>query len=96
MYKATHVEGIDKGDIMLYALSTCGWCRKTRKLLDELGVAYNYVYTDLESDENQDIIDEEVRRLNAHGSYPTIVINGDNCIIGYDPDSIKGALDDRS
>ncbi len=23
-----HVEGENKGDVVLYALSTCGWCKK--------------------------------------------------------------------
>ena len=40
------VEGADKGDVLLYALSTCHWCKKTRALLDELGVKYRYVYID--------------------------------------------------
>jgi glutaredoxin-like protein NrdH len=43
----THVTGKDKGKVMLYALSTCGWCKKTRALLEELGVAYDYLYVDL-------------------------------------------------
>ena len=41
-----HVEGEDRGDVMLYALSTCGWCKKTKALLQELGVAYKYVDVD--------------------------------------------------
>ena len=47
MVKKEHVEGENKGKILLYALSTCGWCRKTRQLLDDLGVAYDYIYVDL-------------------------------------------------
>ena len=31
-----HVDGQDKGKVMLYALSTCVWCKKTKKLLDKL------------------------------------------------------------
>ena len=42
-----HVPGKKVGDIMLYALSTCGWCRKTRELLQEMGVDYSYEYVDL-------------------------------------------------
>ena len=32
---------------MLYALSTCVWCRRTKQLLDQLGVEYDYVDVDL-------------------------------------------------
>ena len=27
---------------MLYALSTCQWCHKTKVLLEELGIAFDY------------------------------------------------------
>ena len=36
-----HVPGKDKGKIMLYALSTCGWCQKVKRFLNNLGVEYN-------------------------------------------------------
>ena len=49
--KIEKVKGKNKGKIMLYALSTCVWCKKTKKFLDQLGVEYNYVYVDqLEED----------------------------------------------
>ena len=42
-----HVTGKDKGKIMLYALSTCIWCKKTKEFLSSVGVAYDYIYVDL-------------------------------------------------
>ena len=30
-----HIPGKKSGQIMLYALSTCVWCQKTKKLLEE-------------------------------------------------------------
>ena len=33
--------------VMLYALSTCIWCRKTRQLLEDEKVTYDYLYVDL-------------------------------------------------
>ncbi len=32
-----YVPGKNEGKFMLYALSTCGWCRKTKSFLDKLG-----------------------------------------------------------
>ena len=43
-----HVEGQDKGNLVLFALSTCGWCKKTRALIEDIGASYDYVYVDLE------------------------------------------------
>ena len=41
--KMNHVTGTNKGQIVLYGLSTCVWCRKTKVLLDQIGVEYNYI-----------------------------------------------------
>jgi hypothetical protein len=39
---SVHVPGKKSRRIMLYALSTCGWCHKTKKLLDDLGVVKQF------------------------------------------------------
>ena len=36
MVEMQHVEGQDKGKLVLFALSTCGWCKKTRALIEDL------------------------------------------------------------
>ena len=87
-----HVTGKKAGDIMLYALSTCGWCRKTRELLQELGVEYSYEYVDnLEGDERQKVM-KTVEKWNPSCSFPTLVLNNKKCIVGYNPDAIKQEL----
>ncbi len=87
----SHVDGTDKGDVTLYALSTCGWCRKTRDLLTELGVEYRYTYVDLQSGRDRDEAIEAVRKINAALSFPTLVVNG-TTILGYNEEQIRGAL----
>ena len=89
---AKHVDGRDKGSIMLYALSTCGWCRRTKALLGELGVAYDYIDVDLLRGKEQDDVIEEVKKYNPDCNFPTIVINGQQCIVGFKEDEIRGAL----
>lgn len=84
-----HVNGVNKGKIMLYALSTCVWCKKTKKLLDKLGVQYDYVYVDqLEGDEKESTKDE-IMKYNPRCSFPTLVINDEKCIAGFKEDEIK-------
>lgn len=87
-----HIEGKKKGKVMLYALSTCVWCKKTKRLLNQLGVDYSYVDVDLASTEDKEQINSVVLRWNPSGSYPTIVIDDRQSITGYDPDKIKGVL----
>jgi len=90
--KIEHVNGENKGKIMLYALSTCGWCRKTKDFLKKLGVEYSFVYVDLlEGDDRAEAI-EQVAKWNSRRSYPTIVINDKLCVSGYKEDEIKEAL----
>jgi glutaredoxin len=91
MLQVEHVEGKNKGKIMLYALSTCGWCRKTKELLNELGVEYEYIYVDLLEDEDKDTAMDEVKKWNPRCSFPTLVID-DKCIVGFKEDEIREAL----
>ena len=87
-----HVNGKKKGNIMLYALSTCGWCAKTKELLRALGVEFNYVYVDLLEEKEQDDAMNEVERWNPKGSFPTLVIRDMICIVGFREDEIREAL----
>ncbi len=89
-----HVAGKKKGHIMLYALSTCVWCRKTKRLLNELGVDYDYVDVDLVDPDEKDDIKQTVLKWNSKGSYPTIVVDDEHSIIGYDPGKLKEELGD--
>ena len=38
---------MDQPKVFLYALSTCGHCRNTKKLLDSHNVQYDFVDVDL-------------------------------------------------
>lgn len=87
-----HVKGKSKGHVVLYALSTCGWCRKTKKLLNNLGVEYYYTDVDLLKEKERDEVMKIVRRYNSRGSFPTLVIDDNKCIVGYEEDEIKKEL----
>ena len=78
--KIEHVKGENKGKIMLYALSTCMWCKKTKMLLDYL-----------EGDE-RDETKREIMKWNPRCSFPTMVINDKVCIVGFKEEKIKEAL----
>jgi len=88
-----HVAGRNKGKVMLYALSTCIWCRKTKKLLDDLGVEYDYVDVDLESGAEKTALTKEIIKHADEIVFPTMVINDSICIKGYDPDKVKEKLE---
>jgi glutaredoxin-like protein NrdH len=87
-----HVSGINKGKVVMYGLSTCVWCRKTKQLLTDLGVDFDFIYVDkLEGDEEDQVV-KEVRHFNPSVSFPTTVIKGEKAIVGFREKEIREAL----
>ena len=86
------VEGKNKGEIMIYALSTCGWCSKTKEFLKNLGVEFQYVDVDLLFGSDREKTLEEIKKWNPYSSFPTLVINQKDCVVGFDQEKIKQAL----
>lgn len=86
------VPGKKSRALMLYALSTCGWCQKTRKLLDDLGVEYRYLYVDQVSGEERRQAMREVSRWNPSASFPTLVVDGTSAIVGFKEEEIRAVV----
>ena len=79
--------------VMIFTLSTCGWCKKTKKLLKDLDVEYEYVDIDLVSGDEREKVREELRKHNPRMSAPTVVIDdGENIIVGFDEEEVREAL----
>lgn len=78
--------------LKLYALSTCIWCRKTEKHLEDLKVQYEVVYVDKLSGDEREQVMAEVARHNPSKSFPTLVIDGARVVVGFKPDEIRKAL----
>ena len=90
--RGNHVSGVDRGKVIMYGLSTCVWCKKTKKLLTDLGVDFDYVYVDrLEGKEEEEAV-EEVRRFNPTVSFPTTIINDEKAIVGFKEKEIRESL----
>ena len=87
-----HVDGENRGDITLFALSTCGWCQKTKGLLKDIGVEYEYIDVDhlKESDRKEAL--EQIKIHNPKCSFPTMVIDNNRCIIGFNEEKTREAL----
>jgi glutaredoxin len=92
MVEMIHVDGKDKGSIKLFALTTCVWCKKTKKLLDSLDVAYDYVYVDTLQGSDRDQVMDEMKQWNPRRSFPTIVFGNQTSIAGFKEDQIKEIL----
>jgi glutaredoxin-like protein NrdH len=84
-----HVNGRNVGYVLLYALSTCQWCNKTKQLLKDMGIEFDYVYVDLLEGKAQSEMLDAMEKWNPRGSFPTLVIGNKQCIIGYQESRIR-------
>ena len=94
MVTRNKVTGVKPGEhsIMLYALSTCVWCKKVKRLLGNLGLSYEFIDVDGLSGEDKTQVIDEVKKFNPLCTFPTMVIDGEKCIVGFKEDQIKEAL----
>ena len=77
--------------IKVYALSTCPYCRMTRRYLDENDIQYELTEVDLLEGEEKDAAVAEVKRISGGASFPVVVI-GEEVIVGFNKARIKELL----
>ena len=89
----TKVDGAKKEHkVFLYTLSTCGWCKKTKELLKEKEVAYEYLDVDVLKAEERKAAIEDLHKRNAPIGFPVIIIDEKELISGYQPEKMLVAL----
>ena len=80
-------------EIMIFDLTTCFWCQKTRDFLEELNLEYSYIDFDLLGEKDQKEAYDELSKYNPGISFPTIVINnGEKIIIGFDESELRSLI----
>jgi glutaredoxin-like protein NrdH len=92
--KYVHQDGKNIAKVVLFALSTCIWCKKTKQLLKDLNIAYDYVDVDLEPREVRHQIKEQLLKWSDNISYPFMIINEERIIKGYEEEEIKAIAQD--
>ena len=79
-------------DILMYSLSTCPWCTKTKQFFEKRNIKFDYVEYDLASDEDKKRIYREIIDSGNNVSFPYVKI-GSEVIVGWDPDKYRELLD---
>jgi glutaredoxin-like protein NrdH len=77
--------------VKMYTLSTCIHCKNAKKFLDNCNVKYEFNDVDLLTGKERDAVLEDIRKVNAASSFPTIII-GDRVIVGFKEKEIREAL----
>jgi len=82
----------NKHKVLMYAISTCAWCKMTKRYLKDNNVEYEYVDVDLCNEEDKDKIKKDILNRGGSLSYPTLIIDDKTLINGFLKDKIKEAL----
>ena len=77
--------------VKLYALTTCLWCKKTKKYFEDRGIKYNCVDYDKADAAEQARIMAEMKANGGGGSFPYVCIDGE-VVQGYVPDEFEKLL----
>ena len=81
-----------KHKVLVYALSTCVWCKMTKQFLKDNDVEYEYIDVDLCDEKDKVKIRQHIQSKGGNLSYPTIIINDNILITGFRKDKLKEAL----
>ena len=92
--ETTKVPGTNKKHkVLLYAISTCVWCKRMKKLLQENNVEYEYIDIDLCSEDDRQKIREDIQKRKGRLTYPTLIIDDTTLITGFREPAVKEALE---
>ncbi len=79
--------------VRLYALSTCGWCKKTHEFLQSRNVDHGLILVDLLDAEAKARARAELVQFNPRRSYPTVVIDDRDVVTGFDEERLIELLE---
>jgi glutaredoxin-like protein NrdH len=78
--------------VVLYALSTCAWCKMTKQFLKDNNIEYEYIDVDLCEEEGKQKIRQHIQSKGGPLSYPTMIVDDNVLITGFRTDKIREAL----
>ena len=78
--------------VVLYALSTCAWCKMTKQFLKDNDNEFEYVDVDLCKEEDKQKIRQHIQSKGGPLSYPTVIVDDKVLITGFRKDKLKEAL----
>ena len=88
------VPGINKKhQVLMYALSTCAWCKRAKRFLRDHNIEYEYIDVDTCSREDREKIRSDILSRRGRLSYPTIIVDDTILITGYNEDRIRKVLE---
>ncbi len=95
LMKIEKVPGANKKHkVFVYAISTCAWCKKTKKFLQDRGIEFEFVDVDLCDDKDLDAIRNDLQKRGLGMSFPVILVDNKEGIVGFREEKLNEALKD--
>jgi glutaredoxin-like protein NrdH len=82
----------NKHRVVLYALSTCVWCKMTKQFLQDSDVEFEYINVDLCEEDEKQKIRQHIQSKGGSLTYPTTIVDDSVVITGFRKDQLKEAL----
>ena len=90
----TRVSGRNnKHSVLVYALSTCTWCKRTKALLRDNDIEYEYVDVDLCDQKEREEIRNDILTRGRRLTYPTVIVDDETVITGFQEDRMREVLE---
>jgi len=83
---------IKQHKVFLYTLSTCGWCKLTKKYLKEHDVDHEYVDVDLADWKEREAAQDDILARGGDLSFPCIIVDDKTLINGFNEKAIAEKL----
>jgi glutaredoxin len=78
--------------VFMFALSTCGWCKRTKEFLRENDVAFEYIDVDKCTLEEKREVGRLLKERDVPLGFPVTIVDDDVVISGFKPDDFREVL----
>ncbi|MCF7928460.1 MAG: glutaredoxin family protein [Spirochaetales bacterium] len=70
--------------VTVYALSTCGFCKRGLNFLRDRDIPFRYIYINhMDLDEKAELKEQLRKRYNTRLVFPFVVIDDEDTLVGY-------------
>ena len=83
----------NKHRVLMYAISTCGWCKRAKKMLKDMDVEYEYIDINLSNKKDRQKIRQDILGRGGKLVYPTIIIDNKILLVNPSKDKLKEVLE---
>lgn len=78
--------------VVIYALSTCVWCKMTKQFLKDNEIEFEYIDVDLCEPAEKEQVRQQILSRGGSLNYPTTIVDDKTVITGFRKDLLKEAL----